>query len=67
VRYARLSPNEALAILRERGCDPEGKTNREVFDWCCEHEGELPCSVADIIEAFFPGNPQRIRDELSER
>lgn len=59
---AQLSRNEAIAILEEHGA-PEG-TNREVFHWCIDHEAELPYSAVEIMRAFFPHNPQNIRDTL---
>lgn len=58
-----LSRNEALAILQEHNA-PMNVTNREMLRWCVDHEDELPYTSLEIMRAFFPHNPQNIRDTL---
>lgn len=61
-----LSRNEALAILEEHDAplDEPGITNRKLLHWCVAHEKELPYTPVEIMSAFFPHNPQNVRDTL---
>jgi hypothetical protein len=51
-----------IAILEEHGAPLDGTTNRQVLHWCAEHRDELPYTPVQIMKAFFPHNPQRLRD-----